>query len=236
MFCDKLLSFQSPCDSQYKFREKTLISKKSIAVEFTDIGSGIPDINDHAGFAPLSSKPFRPKVMNTTENSFPCGLLTFLILVLVLSAFRSPEHAIYLSLTEIAIEEDTSSLRVKVFSDDLQNALRNFGGSYQHQNLENFFGLNQPLAAQYFQEHLQIRIDGIPVALSLKSHSIENDAHFITFHFPSRDMPEKIQIKADFLMELFPTQTNVIKVQLNQEHKYLKCTKGAERQTLTLTH
>ena len=174
-----------------------------------------------------------------STNRFPVSIkkvwfIPSLFLVLASADLRQPTHALYLSVTELTLlHTGQSSVSIKVFSDDLQNALRNYSSDYKPGGLNQFLEKNLTQAQHYFSEHLEIKINNRTVQLKMKKFTIENDAHFINFCFTSPRSPETLEVKADFLMELFPTQTNVIKVQLEQEQWYLKCVKGAEHQILT---
>ncbi len=171
--------------------------------------------------------------MKALKNSLRCIVFCPAIL-LAMSDFDRPEHAIYLSVIEVeVIASGESKLRIKIFSDDLQNALRNFSNDYQHHDLQHYFAQNQALAEQYFQAHLKISVNRKPVSMSLQNFTIENDAHFVTFSMSTPTSPNKMEVQADFLMELFPTQTNVVKVLYRDEAYYLKFTKGTASQVLT---
>lgn len=151
-----------------------------------------------------------------------------------LGSWQDPEHAIYLSLTEVNISSTANSqVRVKVFSDDLQNALRNFSDAYQHNGLQQYFEENKELAARYFDRHFALKVNQQRLDLLLTGHSIENDAHFIDFRFICPDPLQRLEVRADFLMELFPTQTNVVKITKNDQPLYLKLVKNQERQAIT---
>lgn len=173
--------------------------------------------------------------MNIGSYTFPSvkSLLCFSMLLLC-AAFRAPEHALYLSVSEVKLQpEGISTIRIKVFSDDLQNAIRNFSAQYQHASLQEFFEKNERLIMQYFQEHLQLSINGRPVRYTYQSHTVEQDAHFITYRFNWEGEAAKISMEADFFMELFPTQTNIVKVQQQDEQLYFKFTHPAGPQEFT---
>ncbi len=147
-----------------------------------------------------------------------------------------PEHALYLSVSELEIVSDgPSTIRIKVFSDDLQNALINFSQQYQPAGLQTFFEKNTLLAQEYFEEHLQLKVDGEPVSYNYTGHTIEGDAHFITYQFHEEKEITRISMEADFFMELFPTQTNIIKVKRQNEQLHFKFTHPTTPQAFTWT-
>jgi len=147
---------------------------------------------------------------------------------------KKPNHAIYLSLTDIEIVEGEAKLKVKVFSDDLRDALKNYQSTeYKPADLQNFFSLNQSLADDYFSKHFQLQVEDEPIAIKVKEFSIEGDAHFINFSCVLPQNIKNITVKADFFMELFPTQTNVLKVKNGAQTQYLKFNMPVTPQTLS---
>lgn len=147
-----------------------------------------------------------------------------------------PDHALYLSMTEIELTPGANGrVQIKVFSDDLQNALRNYSETYRAADLHQYFEKNRALAEQYFQAHFRLSINEKKVSIQLEDFQIENDAHFITFHFSPPTNIQQISLEADFFMELFPTQTNVVKVSKSGEPYFFKFTKPTRPEVLTWT-
>ena len=165
-------------------------------------------------------------------------ILGSLILVnLLFCSLVQPHHAIYLSVTELnLVEKKPIDFTVKVFSDDLQDALRNFNTKYQTADIGSFFFINESIAVAYFNEHFIISAGTIQIDYTLLSHSIESDAHFITFRLDQTIWPKNFMLKADFLMELFPTQKNIVKIRQGDNIKYLKFELPVHTQVVTLDH
>lgn len=153
---------------------------------------------------------------------------SWLIIISVLwlsaaSLSEDPVHAIYLSLTELELTQSTAEFNVKVFSDDLRDALKNHNPStYQPAELHQLLSFNEDLTQAYFDHHLQLTADGTNLSLHLVGHNIEGDAHFINFQTELPDNSSELTINASFLMELFPTQMNVVKVNKGSQMQYLK--------------
>ena len=147
-------------------------------------------------------------------------LITFFLLVSLI--ISRTDHAIYLSFTEIDVEAQT--IRIKVFSDDLENVLRNFDSSFNPRGTTDFLNGNEQILEHYFKKKLLITIDNQSQVLTYASATVENDAHFLRFEFPNHPTIDKIKIKADFFMELFPSQSNVVQVNKGQEKRYLRLT------------
>jgi|GEM_PF-1162508 len=134
-----------------------------------------------------------------------------------------PNHALYLSITDMEISESKADFKVKVFSDDLRDALKSYRPSeYKPADMQRYFSLNQDLANNYFEEHFLLWAGEKKLALQVKGATIENDAHFINFSCSIPQNLKELRVKADFFMELFPTQTNVVKVKSGAQVQYLK--------------
>jgi len=146
----------------------------------------------------------------------------------------NPTHAVFLSLTEGEVAGRVIHFRVKVFSNDLQDALKNHSPSeYTPADLNQFFSLNEDVAKNYFEEHFQLWIDKESLALHLEEFDIEGDAHFISFRASIPEHLKELTVKASFFMELFPTQINVVKVKKGAQLKYLRFDKPDAPQTLS---
>ena len=71
-------------------------------------------------------------------------------------------HALYVSVIDVEQDENSKKCEVilKVFSDDLQNSIRNFSSEYQQYPTESFVKPNQNLIEKYFNTYIEIRING----------------------------------------------------------------------------
>ena len=113
--------------------------------------------------------------------------------------------------------KETMTIQVKVFSDDLQAILQNEIGYQKIGAMKELCETQPKNLQQYFQRTLQIAINELPIDLVLTNCEQINDVHLLQFkasHCPA--IWTQAAIKANFFMELFPTQSNV--VQLNYPH------------------
>lgn len=140
--------------------------------------------------------------------------LLLAIPILFLS-FSTTEHAIYIGVIKIDYQEQdaSASIQLKVFSDDLQNALKH---ELNLATLPAHTALCLPSHLQiYFEKHLQCRINDQPTNFQLNNCTPYKDVHLLEGHLDSIPTWKTFTLKADFLMELFPTQSNI--VQLNYQ-------------------
>ncbi len=119
-----------------------------------------------------------------------------------------PDHAIYLSLIEIEEGEDDTSVLVKVFTDDLQNAILNFSEDAKYEGDSSYCDVNRQLIQDYFNQHLRLKVETEEEYLDFQKSEIKGDSYRIYFTIPKTGW-EEIEITADYFMELYPTQQNI---------------------------
>ncbi len=140
----------------------------------------------------------------------------------------TPEsHALYLSVIQINHEPDTekAQINIKVFTDDLQSALRNAFEDYPIVPETELCEKNQRFFEPYFSKHFKCTINGEPLHLNYKNCQKENDVYWLTFEMSCPKNWTEVLISADFFMELFPTQTNVLSLSNVGEKRFCRMTK-----------
>ncbi len=145
------------------------------------------------------------------------------------SQFSTANHAIYLSVVEIS----RNAISIKVFSDDLQDVIRNYSVEYLVNHQTNFFDLNKEIINSYFNDTFKIEINGKSQSFKLVSSKKENDAHFLYFSFENQLSWVKMELRGDFFTELFPDQSNIITVINDGNKYYARLTKSNPSYTLT---
>lgn len=136
------------------------------------------------------------------------------LLVLFLSILDiSNPHAIYIGTIKMEHHEaqDNTLIKIKVFSDDLQNVIKH---AYSMEQLleKNLLCGNKERLQQYFNQHLQIWINGKIQPLEISHCETINDVHLLSFGIHSPIYWNTFRVRANFLMELFPTQSNIIQL------------------------
>ncbi len=158
-------------------------------------------------------------------------LFLLLLKALTLSCSFPPGHAFYLAVIQIDHQAGGDQARVtaKVFMDDLQNALRNFSAErFAVSPVEDSCEKNYALAAAYFSEHLSCRLDGQNLPLTLQDCRIEGDVFMLHFNMTCPPVWQKLAVKADLFMEIYPAQSNVVSILHEGERRYLRLKKGVE--------
>lgn len=149
-----------------------------------------------------------------------------------------PDHAFYIAVIEI--QHDTHSghadLTVKVFSDDMQDALRNtWQGKEPFETKQACTDYAEHLAA-YFATHMSLQINGDPTPFHLNACEEVGDTYQLAF---TLDCPEEwnaLSITADFLMELFPTQSQMVHITHNGDTVTARLTARHKSHTITFIH
>jgi hypothetical protein len=128
-------------------------------------------------------------------------------------------HAIYISVVEIDVDQQT--IAVKVFQDDFQDALRNrdeerFNGSVMENNLQ--------LADEYFKEKLILRdLRKQPIDFTLHKIEAVGDVYWLHFTY-IQPLNGNVEVQATILLELFPTQQNIIAVKKDGDRSFARLT------------
>lgn len=85
----------------------------------------------------------------------------------------------------------------------------------------------------YFSSHLSYSINNKSTSLALSHCELNGDAVWFHFEIECPDQWNKVNVKADFLMELFPTQSNIITIYHGEEKRFLRITSSNLEETTT---
>jgi len=134
------------------------------------------------------------------------------------------DHAIYLSTIDMKIMDSKIALEVRVFEDDLRDVLRAHRGYRVDTTSLTFL----TAIDDYFTIHLDIRHAEDKVSLSCTAAKLVGDSYQLSFIGEFNPSEEGWQIKADYFMEVFATQQNVIDMQYPTSNLYHIFKKGSE--------
>jgi len=122
-----------------------------------------------------------------------------------------PAHAIYLGVIDMNLGQSRCEIEIKVFTNDLEDALTN---EFQHR--VPLIGKDlEPVKEQlttYFTHHFICTDPNRNYPLQWEGYQAEGDATWLRFTMPIPSEETSLTIRGDFLMELFPTQINVLKI------------------------
>ena len=131
-----------------------------------------------------------------------------LIPLYLLISLSNSDHGIYVSIIEI----DHQQMNVKVFTDNLQDAIRNDSKSFVPTDEKTFLDANKEAIEAYFQKKIRVKTHGAEIGFSLAEATWKGDIYWITLSMEVEEKGQLVQLHASYLMELFPDQINVVKV------------------------
>ena len=143
-------------------------------------------------------------------------------------------HALYVSVLEIEKERSSekATIMVKIFSDDLEDAIYNH--AQQRLDLQGMnCGQGKTYINNYFNDHLKLSVDGKDQSYSYLSCEVNDISLWLTFEFTTSTSWNEVEITADYLMELFPTQSNVVSITYHSEKRMFRLTKGATTENIS---
>ena len=126
--------------------------------------------------------------------------LSFLLLV----------HPIYISSTNIVINDDKLEIKVKLFRDDLEDGLRHFHGFSISIDSSNKIEKNIDLINKYINDKLILIIDDDKIVLSANDFSLTNDILEVYFIQNFTKKTKDIRITNQLLIEVYSEQSNIM--------------------------
>ena len=158
----------------------------------------------------------------------------FVLMVILCFGFvkvKTPDnHALYLSVLKIQHGKgaDVADMHIRVFTDDLKNALRNEFGYESLSENGIFCSDYDTYLQQYFEKRITFTINEKAVKFKLDSCEETPEVYQLSFQMNCPKTWESVQIKADYFMELFPSQSNVLHLESGDTKRFDRMTKGDE--------
>ena len=135
------------------------------------------------------------------------------VLFMLFNSLSQSEHALYLSVVEISDMEEGMDITIKVFRDDMVDALRNHGDALQ----STMDSLDDGEIRDYFSEYIKL----YPIqdqSLEVRQITVEGDSFFISL-FTDRAFNTVGELGISHFFELFSNQKNIIKIS-TRGHQY----------------
>lgn len=154
-------------------------------------------------------------------------LLMFFYSSLILNPIENASaHAVYVSVIEVEQgQKGEGEVRLKIFTNDLQDAIYNQTGHRLNLSDSPCVRVEKELMG-YLNQHFKLSLDNNQVNLSLERCEINDMSIWIYLRFDQTRW-RTINIHADYLMELFPTQTNVVSVKFGNIKRMGKMTNAS---------
>jgi len=150
---------------------------------------------------------------------------------------HSYNHAIYVSVLEIVHQpnKNTAEINIKVFKNDLEDVIHHYANKLVKLGKVTDCQVYSNVLTEYFNSTVHLNIGSSTLFLKLKHCEINDQS--IWFIFSSQCPPDwtKIQLKANYFMELFPTQSNVVTVRHGDQRHMARLTKKNPQITMSFS-
>ena len=130
----------------------------------------------------------------------------------VIGLFTAAIHPYYISVTEVKYKSEEKAIQVssKVFSDDIENALRKTYSVTVDVDAKKDSARVHKLLADYFEKHLNITVDGQKIKLDFLGFEKEEDVTWCYFEATEVKEFKKICVENTLLYDLQKEQINML--------------------------
>lgn len=150
------------------------------------------------------------------------------ILASLLAAMFSFLHPFHVSVTEIQYQEKEESLQIthRIFLDDLELGLRNYG--YEDADLYGLEdeGLFEEYLTNYLGSNFKLKINGKLLKMKYVGKEIEEDAIWCYMEVNGVKKVDDVEVGHTLLLEIYEDQSNLVHVYNKGEVKSLRLTEG----------
>jgi len=119
-------------------------------------------------------------------------------------------HPIYISSTNVVINDDKLEIKVKLFRDDLEDGLRDFHGFSISIDSPNKIEKKKNLIDQYINDKLTLIINNEKINFFIKDYSLINDVLEVYFIQNFTKKSKDIRITNQLLIEVYSEQSNIM--------------------------
>ena len=129
-------------------------------------------------------------------------------------------HPIYISSTNVVINDDKLEIKVKLFRDDLEDGLRNFHGFSISIDSPNKIEKNQNLINEYINDKLTLIVNDEKINFFIMDYSLINDVLEIYFIQNFTKKTKDIRIVNQLLIEIYSEQSNIMFLNIFEKKYY----------------
>ena len=141
-------------------------------------------------------------------------------------------HPIYISSTNVVINDDKLEVKVKLFRDDLEDGLRDFHGFSISIDSPNKIEKNIDLINKYINDKLILIIDDDKIVLSANDFSLINDVLELSFLKNYINDINSVKVINSLLVEVYSVQSNIIFLEVEEKKYYHQFTSKEIEKTL----
>lgn len=134
------------------------------------------------------------------------------------------KHPYYISITELEHNSKEKQLEIscKIFTNDLENVLRQNTKSYVDILHPKNKGLTSKIIREYLSNHLQVSIDGRKYKMEYLGYEIEEEAVWSYLQIKNIQVIKEIRIQNTILFDYKKEQINMMHVNINGIRKSTK--------------
>ena len=156
----------------------------------------------------------------------------FILVALLIPLFSLTPHKEYYSLTKIVFNKNEKALQItmQVFTNDLELSLsKQYAKALELGTAIEVSEANQ-LIEQYLLKNFEIKInDNSVLNYHFLGKEYENDRVFFYLEIKNIEIINSITIRNSVLMETYPEQENIIKLNINKQDKSLFLTSNNDK-------
>ena len=143
-------------------------------------------------------------------------------------------HPFYISVCQIDYNPDTDTLEMslRVFTDDLEQALETIGTGRLHLGTEREAEKADLYIDRYLARHLEFQINGRRVNVAFLGKEVDTDATWCYVEIADIPVLDTMTVTNTLLFETFEDQVNLVHVKANDQKKSLVFNRQLVRQTL----
>ena len=151
------------------------------------------------------------------------------------SFLKSPHaevHAIYISVLEVELSDQGLNAEVKVFSDDLLSALKNFN----KESKSIVTSIQRDEIERYFNTHLHFEVSSENLKLEIENVEEVGDSYWLKFGIELQPDELSLSVQANYFFELFPSQKNILTFKGDAGRQYFTFKSKDQTETISLHH
>ena len=128
-------------------------------------------------------------------------------------------HPIYISTSEIILNNNNAEVKIRIFRDDLEDGLRLFHGKSISIDTNQKLKKESKEIDRYIQSKFKLSIDKSKINISIINYQLINDLVEISFSFKSELRIDNISVTNNILFDVYRVQKNVTLINFENQTK-----------------
>ena len=156
------------------------------------------------------------------------------LILFIIPLFAFTMHKYYISLTKVEYKKENQTIQVtmRIFIDDLQQTIN----TTYHKNLElalpNESKEIDTIINNYITSKFKVKVNAIEKEYFYLGKEYEDDVVYLYLELKNIKTINSIEIKNNMLMEIFPDQKNIIKLNIDNKKKTFFLTRQKDKDLL----